>query len=79
MMLSTLMLLSSCGEAPIVTKNALQTSQAPPSKLVVFGDSLSDQGNMFMLAREITHFHHLHMSSPPTSHQAWHLPTANCL
>lgn len=68
-LLSTLMLLSSCGEAPIVNKNAVKTPLTPPSKLVVFGDSLSDQGNMFILAREITHFHHLHMSSPPTSHQ----------
>lgn len=41
----------------------------PPSTLVVFGDSLSDQGNMFALARELTHLEHLHMSSPPASHQ----------
>lgn len=61
--LSSLILLCSCGLAPAVAQ------QATPSKLVVFGDSLSDQGNMFILAREITHLPHLHMSYPPSSHQ----------
>lgn len=68
-LLSTLIALSSCSTVPVDAQHASVPQKAPPSKLVVFGDSLSDQGNMFILAREITHFHHLHMSSPPTSHQ----------
>jgi phospholipase/lecithinase/hemolysin len=51
-----------------------QTTPATPqdqsaSRLVVFGDSLSDQGNLMQLAREVTHLRHLHMGFPPTSHQ----------
>lgn len=67
LLLAPLALLSSCGVVP--TDQAQQPAVAPPSKLVVFGDSLSDQGNMFIMAREITHLRHLHMSFPPSSHQ----------
>lgn len=38
------------------------------AKLVVFGDSLSDQGNMITLLRDMTQLHHLHMTHPPASH-----------
>lgn len=38
--------------------------QENAAKLVVFGDSLSDQGNMITLLRDMTQLHHLHMTHP---------------
>lgn len=48
-----------------------QTPHSAPQDtptLVVFGDSLSDQGNMVTLLRDLTQLHHLHMTTPPSSH-----------
>lgn len=39
-----------------------------PTNIIVFGDSLSDQGNLFGIISRIPPFLKLHMSAPPSSH-----------
>jgi phospholipase/lecithinase/hemolysin len=39
-----------------------------PKSIVVFGDSLSDQGNIFSIVNHVTDLKNIHMSTPPSSH-----------
>ncbi len=39
-----------------------------PKSIVVFGDSLSDQGNLLAIFSYAPHFQNIHMTTPPSSH-----------
>jgi len=51
----------------LVLASCVKNERAPKS-LVVFGDSLSDQGNVFLIANHVTSLRNIHMSTPPSSH-----------
>lgn len=51
----------------LVLASCVKNERAPKS-LVVFGDSLSDQGNVFLIVNHVTSLRNIHMSTPPSSH-----------